>query len=71
MDPEKYRNPMMIKITYRIIAIAGLLILLIPAWIRYSGDMTDSLMKNLMFIGTLVWFAGAIPWLGQKRTNND
>ncbi len=57
----------MIKILYRITAVAGLLVVFIPAILRYTGTMADGTMKNLMFAGTLIWFIGAIPWLGKKK----
>ncbi len=58
------------KYIYPIIGAAGLLLLLIPAIMRFAGSMDPVQMKNLMFIGTLLWFAGAIPWLG-KRTPEE
>lgn len=54
------------KTVYIIIAIAGLLLLVIPALMHYLGTMELIRMKNLMFLGTVIWFAGAIPWLGKK-----
>ncbi|MDF1571429.1 MAG: hypothetical protein P1P82_07430 [Bacteroidales bacterium] len=45
---------------------AGLLLLLIPAILHFSGSMELDQIKNLMLVGTVVWFIGAIPWLGKK-----
>jgi hypothetical protein len=57
------------KYIYPIIGLAGLLLLLIPSIMHFSGKMDADQMKNLMFIGTLIWFAGAIPWLGKKASH--
>ena len=54
------------KYIYPLLALAGLLLLLIPAILHFSGSMELDQMKNLMFLGTVVWFIGAIPWLGKK-----
>lgn len=58
------------KYIYPVIGIAGLLLLLLPALSHFSGKMEVEQMKNLMFIGTVIWFAGAIPWLGRKSNSN-
>jgi hypothetical protein len=55
------------KIFYILLAVAGLLLVLIPAVLLYLGKMEAGQMKNLMFVGTLLWFSGAIPWLGKKK----
>jgi hypothetical protein len=56
------------KYIYPIIGLAGLLLLLIPSIMHFSGRMEIDQMKDLMLIGTLLWFAGAIPWLGKKTS---
>lgn len=55
------------KYIYPILGIAGLLMLIIPATLVFSGKMDTGQMKDLMLIGTLIWFAAAIPWLGRKN----
>ncbi|MEX0986597.1 MAG: hypothetical protein WD052_03895 [Bacteroidales bacterium] len=57
-----------LKFIYPVICLAGLLMLLIPSIMHFTGKMEMDKMKNLIFIGTVLWFAGAIPWLG-KKTN--
>ena len=54
------------KAFFVIISITGLLLLLIPSLMHYFQALDLDHMKNLMFLGTLIWFAGAIPWLGRK-----
>jgi hypothetical protein len=58
------------KIFYKIVAIAGLMMMLVPALLFYFQTMENSQMKLYMGIGTLLWFSGAVPWLGQKKTEN-
>ena len=41
---------------------------LIPSFLYYYQRIDPGQMKLYMAIGTLLWFAGAIPWLGQKKT---
>ncbi len=56
------------KYIYRLMAIAGLTITLVPPILYYAGSMGEERMKLIMFLGTLLWFSGAIPWLGKKKT---
>ncbi len=55
------------KIFYSVLASAGLLMLLIPSLLFYFGSMEEEQMKLYMSVGTVIWFSGAIPWLGKKR----
>ena len=55
------------RTVYILIAAAGLALLLVPPLLFYHDHVTEERMKMLMFIGTLVWFAGASPWLGKKK----
>lgn len=54
------------KYIYPIAGLAGILLLIVPSVIHFSGSMDSEQMKNLMFVGTVIWFAAAIPWLGKK-----
>ena len=55
------------KYVYQIIAATGLLMTLIPSLIHFFGTLPEENMKNYILIGTFLWFAGAIPWLGRKK----
>ena len=57
------------KIIYKILALAGLVVTLLPAWLCYSGSMTEQSMKTWVFAGTIIWFIGATPLLGKKKEN--
>ena len=55
------------KYLYAALGIIGLLLLLFSAIMHFFGQMDADRMKDLMLIGTVIWFAGAIPWLGRKK----
>ena len=52
---------------YKLIAAAGLALVLTPSLLHYFDVMELEQMKNYIFVGTVLWFAGAIPWLGRKK----
>jgi len=60
----------MIKLVYKIIAVTGLLLTLIPAYLHYTGIWSGQYMKTMVFIATVIWFIGATPWLGKKKVNH-
>lgn len=49
------------------LAIAGLILVLVPVLLYYFGTIASGQMKTLAFLGTVIWFSGAIPWLGKRR----
>jgi len=57
------------KYLYILLALTGLALLVVPSVRYFSGSGSEEHMKMLMFIGTLLWFSGAIPWLGKKKTS--
>ena len=58
------------KYFYIILAVVGLCLTLVPSLLLFFDAMEPEQMKNYMFIGTLLWFSGAIPWLGKKKAQN-
>ena len=52
---------------YQVLASAGLAMVLVPSILHYMDRMEIDQMKTLIFLGTMLWFAGAIPWLGKKK----
>lgn len=52
---------------YQLLAAVGLLLVLIPSLLYYFDNIAVDQMKTYIFIGTVLWFAGAIPWLGKKK----
>jgi len=59
------------KLIYKSLAITGLLLTVVPAFLRYGGMMTDESMKAWALAGTFVWFIGATPWLGKKVKSDE
>ena len=58
------------KYFYIILAVVGLTLTLVPSLLLFFDVMEPGQMKNYMLIGTLLWFSGAIPWLGKKIAQN-
>jgi len=58
------------KYFYIILAVVGLTLTLVPSLLLFFDVMEAGQMKNYMLIGTLLWFSGAIPWLGKKKIQN-
>jgi hypothetical protein len=68
------------KTVAKIVAIAGLLLTIgPPAWAFLAGvaepspsepysGMSDGLMKALMAVGAILWFAAAPKWLKEDRS---
>ena len=57
----------MMRILYQLLAAVGLAMILVPSLLYYFDSIPMDQMKMYMFIGTVLWFAGAIPWLGKKK----
>ena len=58
------------KYFYIILAVVGLTMTLVPSLLLFFDAMEPEQMKNYILIGTLLWFSGAIPWLGKKKVQN-
>ena len=54
------------KIFLRAVSFAGLILVLLPAVLTFSGQMAFDTAKAWMMAGTIVWFATAVFWLGKK-----
>ncbi len=61
----------MMRTIYKLLAASGLALVLIPSLLFYFDRMEIDQMKTFMFLGTLLWFAGAIPWLGRKKAETE
>ena len=58
---------MIMRTIYQLIAAAGAGLVLLPAVLHYLDRMGNDQMKSFVLLGTMLWFAGAIPWLGRKK----
>ena len=56
---------------YISLAVSGLVLVLVPVILFYTGIIAPEQMKNLVFLGTALWFSGAIPWLGRKKSDTS
>ena len=51
------------KVVLKIVSYTGLVLTLVPSVLHFAGEMSLSMHKTLMFIGTLAWFATAPFWM--------
>jgi len=58
------------KYFYILLAVLGLGLMLLATLLHLYESMDAEQMKMYMFIGTVLWFSGAIPWLGKKKIQN-
>jgi hypothetical protein len=58
------------KYFFVILSFIGLALTLVPSILFYMDMLDPAQMKTYMLIGTLLWFSGAIPWLGRKKIQN-
>jgi hypothetical protein len=55
------------KTVMAIMAVAGLLITLIPSILNWQGIIGEKNVATLMMVGTVVWFVPAIFIFGKKK----
>lgn len=51
-----------------IIAIIGLAMSFISPVLTFLDVITVGMNKTLLFVGMLLWFIGAVPWLGREKS---
>jgi len=51
------------KIVLKIISYTGLALTLVPSLLHFAGEMSLSMHKTLMFVGTIAWFVTAPFWM--------
>ena len=54
------------KTIFTILGFIGLGLTLIPSILVFTGKITPEWHKQLMLIGTVLWFVTAPGWLGKK-----
>ena len=52
----------------KIISYIGLALTLIPAFFVFTGSISLDANKNLMLIGTIIWFVSAVLWQKAPKT---
>ncbi len=61
----------MMKYLYIFLSVVGLGMTLVPSLLLFFNVLDSEQMFNYILTGTLLWFSGAIPWLGKKRSETD
>jgi hypothetical protein len=57
----------MIRIILNVISFVGLVLTIVPAFLVFFQRMELQQNKNLMFIGTIMWFVTAPFWMKHKK----
>ncbi len=55
------------KIILKIVSFIGLLLTLFPSFFVFLKTIEFDTHKNLMLLGTVMWFATAPFWMNKKR----
>lgn len=51
---------------YRLLALCGLGMTIIPSILLFNGAISSSTNKLIMLIGMIVWFVAAPGWIGSN-----
>ena len=57
----------MVKISLKIVSFAGLFLTLIPSIMVFSNGLDLDSCKNLMLLGTIIWFGTSPFWMNKKE----
>lgn len=52
---------------FKIVALIGLLLTIAAPVLAVTGSIDLDRTKSLMFVGMIVWFLGATPWLAFNK----
>lgn len=55
------------KTIFRIIAMAGLAATAAGPVLVFTGQLGVETNKTLMLAGMVIWFIGAVPWIGGRQ----
>lgn len=58
------------KLIAQYIAMAALMVLIVPPMAYLAGRMTLDATKTAMLIATIVWFIAATAWMWPENNNN-
>lgn len=59
------------KLLLKILSFVGLALTIVPAILVFSGDMESDTCKQLMFLGTVVWFLTAPFWMNEGKSASE
>lgn len=54
------------KLLLKLISFIGLALTVVPAFLVFVGTLELNMHKNLMLIGTLLWFIPTPFWINKK-----
>jgi high-affinity Fe2+/Pb2+ permease len=54
------------KLLLKLISFIGLILTVVPAFLVFAGTIELQMHKNLMLMGTLLWFIPAPFWMSRK-----
>jgi hypothetical protein len=59
----------MIQLLLKIASFLGLLTMLVSSILYLNGEIAESAVNTYLMIGTVIYFATAIFWLGKKQSS--
>lgn len=59
----------MIQLVLKVLSFLGLITMLVSSILYLNGDIVESTVNTYMMIGTLMYFATAIFWLGKRQSS--
>jgi len=59
------------KIILKLLSFIGLGLSIVPAILVFSAEMDTDTCKQLMFLGTVLWFATAPLWMNEKDVASE
>jgi hypothetical protein len=59
------------KIILKLLSFIGLGLTIIPAILVFSAEMDTDTCKQLMFLGTVLWFVTAPLWMNEKDAASE
>jgi hypothetical protein len=60
-----------LKVIIRILAIAGLVMTILPSILHFAGRLDMQAMKTWMAAGMFLWFLTGSFWLGKKSKEEE
>ncbi|MFW5944908.1 MAG: hypothetical protein ACOCTU_06575 [Bacteroidota bacterium] len=59
----------MVQLVLKIISFLGLITMLVAAILYLHGEIVESTVNTYLMIGTFMYFATAIFWLGKRQSS--
>ena len=59
----------MLKLVLKMASFAGLILTIVPAFLVFTQSIDLDFNKNLMVLGTLLWFGTSPFWMNKNKQN--